>query len=97
MPRYAARIDDNQPEIVTALQNAGASVQHLHAVGGGCPDILIGWRGVNLLAEIKDGSKPPSARKLTPSQKDWHDEWRGQKAIICSVDEALALLDGVKT
>lgn len=92
MARRAARVDDNQPEIVRAFQRMGATVQHLHAVGGGCPDLCVGFRGVNLFVEVKDGSKPPSARKLTPSQSEWHAAWKGQVAIVSSVEEAIDLL-----
>ena len=40
--RRAARTDANQAEIVAALRGVGASVQPLHAVGQGCPDLLVG-------------------------------------------------------
>jgi hypothetical protein len=83
-------VDENQPEIVAALRKIGASVQPLHAVGSGCPDILVGWRGMNTILEIKDGAKPPSARKLTPDQVEWHANWRGQVAVVETVEEAIA-------
>jgi len=70
-------------------------VQPLHTVGKGCPDLLCGVRGTNLLVEIKDGQKVPSARKLTPDEAAWHQSWRGQVAIIESVDDALALVGAV--
>lgn len=38
MPRRKARVDANQSEVVAAFRAAGATVQHLHMVGGGCPD-----------------------------------------------------------
>ena len=47
------RVDMNQPEIVADLRGIGATVQHLHMVGKGCPDILVGFRGNNWLFEIK--------------------------------------------
>lgn len=84
-----ARVDDNQPEIVKALRSVGATVEHLHRVGGGCPDLLVGWRGVNTLIEVKDGNKCPSERALSPGQQDWHDAWKGQVAKVETVDEAL--------
>lgn len=86
------RVDANQPAIVQALREVGASVQHLHAVGRGCPDILIGFRGVSYVAEIKDGSKPPSKRRLTPDEEEWHQKWRGQVAIIETIEDALRLI-----
>jgi hypothetical protein len=47
---------------------------------------------VNLLLEVKDGSKPPSARKLTPDEAEWHSAWRGQVVTVKSVAEALGVL-----
>ncbi len=95
MARRASKVDDNQREIVQALRKAGASVQFLHDVGMGCPDILVGYRGVNHLMEIKDGDKSPSRRRLTPFQDEWHAAWSGQVAIVSSVDEALAVIVNV--
>jgi len=95
--RRAARVDANQREIVAALRAVGVSVQPLHTVGKGCPDLLCGVRGTNLLLEIKDGNKPPSARKLTPDEAAWHESWRGQVAIVESVDEAIAAAQAVRS
>jgi hypothetical protein len=92
--RRAAKVDANQAEIVAALRKIGATVQPLHGVGSGCPDLLVGYRGVNYTLEIKDGSKPPSARKLTPDQVEWHINWRGQVAVADSIDAAVAVLTG---
>lgn len=89
MPRRAAKVDDNQREVVVALRNIGCSVTLLHAVGEGCPDILVGFRQQNMLMEIKDGKKPPSARKLTAAQQDWHAKWRGKAHVVSSVDHAI--------
>jgi len=88
----AAKVDDNQREVVAALKDVGASVMHLHRVGGGCPDLCVGFRGVTYLLEVKDGSKPPSAQKLTPAQKDWHRDWRGHAVIVNSPQAALAAI-----
>ena len=90
--RRAARIDRNQPEIVEALRKLGASVQPLHTAHDGIPDLLVGFQGRNFLLEVKDGTKPPSARKLTSCQVQWHREWSGQAAIVTSTEEAIALV-----
>lgn len=87
-----SKIDANQREIVAALVAMGATVQSLATVGDGCPDVLVGWRGRNLLMEIKDGSKAKSARKLTPKQIQWHRYWLGEVYVVESVGEALAVL-----
>lgn len=92
--RRASRSDENQTAVVAALRKAGAKVQHLHGVGGGCPDLLV-WHGTTLtLIEVKDGSKPPSARKLTPAQEKWHDEFQGAAHVVTSPEEAVNLILG---
>lgn len=90
--RQAAKTDDNQKTIVTALRKAGASVQSLANVGKGCPDLLVGYNGINYLIEVKDGNKVPSARKLTIDQEHWHNVWTGAVHIVKSEDEALKIL-----
>ena len=90
--RHAARIDANQDQIVTALRAMGATVR-IVTQGNGLPDLLVGFRGVTILMEVKDGKKVPSARKLTPAEQKFFDEWRGGiVAIVNSVDEAIDLL-----
>ena len=97
----AAKIDANQNEIVNALRKAGCSVQILSNVGKGCPDLVVGitfmfGAGLTLMMEIKDGGKPPSAQKLTPDQVKWHDEWKGSKVVVNSVESALWAIDDYK-
>ena len=93
-----ARLDDNQPEIVRALQAVGASVQSLASIGMGCPDLAVARDGSQaVLMEIKDGSKPRSECKLTPAEARWHKLWRGKVYVVHNSDEAIAaLLDGLK-
>jgi len=89
----AKRSDRNQAEIVAALRARGCSVQDLHTVGKGCPDIVVGYglgRALvryNWLFEIK----MPGA-KLTGSEPEWHAAWRGQVAVIHSAEEALRIM-----
>ena len=82
------RADSNQEEIVDALRDIGASVLVLSQVGGGAPDLLVGFRGKEYLMEIK----APKG-KLRPGQKKFFDTWKGKSFIVRSVDEALELLD----
>lgn len=89
------RVDDNQPAIVSALRQVGATVQVLSMVGCGCPDIAVGYRGQNFFFEIKDGVKPASKRKLTGDEQIWHDNWRGHVAIVESVDDALQQIGAI--
>jgi len=93
--RRAAKVDANQREVVAALRAAGASVQLLHAVGEGCPDLLVGYKGLNMLLEVKDGSKPPSAQKLTQQQEEWHRDWRGHRVVVNSPEAALTAIGAI--
>jgi len=90
--RRAARVDANQEQIVSALRACGAYVR-IVTQGDGLPDLLVGYRGYTLLLEVKDGRKPPSARKLTEAEEKFFQEWRGGLlAKVESVDEALDIL-----
>lgn len=77
--RYAKRRDENEPEIVRALRDIGASIKRLDDI-----DLLVGWRGRNFLLEIKTARGP-----LKDSQENMVRSWRGQYEIVRSVDEAL--------
>lgn len=90
--RLRARVDDNQKEIVAGLRKMGASVQSIAAMGGGVPDLLVGYRGVNLLLEVKDGRKPPSGRKLTEDEAKWHRNWTGQVVVVECLEDAVEAL-----
>ncbi len=84
------RPDSNQGEIVKALRDAGASVFILSSLGRGLPDLLIGWHGVNLLAEVKNLAG--RGERLTPAEKVFIESWRGQVCIIRSISEALEII-----
>ena len=62
--RRAARVDANQAAVIAALQAIGCVVEIIRQP----VDLLVGFRGVWVPAEVKDGAKAPSARKLKPSQ-----------------------------
>lgn len=91
--RRAHKVDKNQGAIVEALRQAGYSVEDLSGVGGGCPDLLVAgiyrWTGVTCtwVMEVKTASG-----ELSQDQIDWLDAWRGHKAVVRSVDEALRVV-----
>ncbi len=85
--RFNARRDANEPEIVAALQAAGASVLRTDFP----LDLLIGFRGRSIVAEVK----MPGA-KLNENQKRFFAQWKGQTPpILRSVDDALKLLEAM--
>lgn len=83
--RTAAKRDSNEPEIIQALKAAGCTVVRLSAVG--CPDLLVGIDGLNFLIEVKE----PKG-KLTEDQVEFHEDWRGQVAIVRTIEEALEII-----
>lgn len=78
------KIDDNQTRIVEALRRIGASVLSLASIGRGCPDLLVGLRGVNHLLEVKDAKG-----ELTALQRPWFKAWRGRVSVVRSPEEAI--------
>lgn len=94
--RRAAKIDANQNEIVEALRDAGYSVCVTSVVGQGFPDLIVGKGGIprtNVLMELKDGSLPPSKRKLTPQQVEFHRNWQGPICVVETVEDALLMME----
>jgi hypothetical protein len=87
---HSTKRDANQADIVAALFAAGCTVQDLHAVGGGCPDLLVGRIGRTYLIEVKAPKNLRGDPKpLTPDQVSWHSSWRGQVAVVTTPEEAL--------
>lgn len=82
--RRAARTDANQATIIRQLRAIpGVTVAITSRLGEGFPDLCVGYRGRNVLLEIK---MPKEV--LTPAEKDWHHAWTGHVAIVTTFDEA---------
>ena len=78
MPRgYACRVDDNQKDVVSAMRAAGAYVIDTSKMGNGFPDLIVGFRGVTLLMEVKNPKTQYGRAGLNKRQKSWHAEWTG--------------------
>lgn len=86
------KVDDNQRQVVEALRKLGATVQQMHTLGHGCPDLLVSYRGFTCTMEVKDGSKSPSRRVLTPDELEWHRRWQGHAFVVESPSAAVACL-----
>ena len=90
--RRAAKVDGNQSDIVAALRKVGASVTPIHAVGNGCPDLAVGFRGRTVLFEVKDPKQPPSKRRLTDDEAIWFGNWKGEAHVVETAEQAIAIL-----
>jgi len=84
---YAKKKDTNQSELETALRDKGFSVQSLHELGKGVPDLLLGLQGLNFLVEVKHDNA-----QLTEAEIEWHKEWKGQVRTAQTLLEVLLAL-----
>ena len=89
--RRAARVDANHAEIVKLFRSIGWQVLDVSQLKN-CCDIVVSKAGRTIMVEIKDGAKPPSARKLTGGELEFKNRWLGEWALVESVDDALALV-----
>ena len=74
--------DANQAEVIGWYEDLYCSVVDLHGVGFGCPDILVGFSGVNYLVEIKT-----QEGHLEASQNRFIRDWRGSKVVVVRTQE----------
>jgi hypothetical protein len=91
---YARRVDTNHAQVIDALRRCGWMVWDSSRYGHGFFDAIAIRRGRVVFIEIKDGSKPPSARKLTADEIDVHRDFLTHGAtvvVVSSVDQAIAL------
>ena len=85
--RFAARVDANQTQIVSALRAAGAYVWII-----GLPvDLLVGYGGHTFLVECKSGSK----KRFTGLQADFFNNWSGSTLARVDSPEAALRMIGV--
>ena len=86
--RRAARTDGNHADVVKALRGAGMAVRSMAGVGQGFPDLLVAFRDTLVLLEVKDGSLPPSERKLTQQEAEFIAAWP-KTYVVTSPEEAV--------
>lgn len=87
----AAKRDKNEREIIDALLKIGCTVQQLDDAY--VPDLLVGYitstgDKINILMEVKN-----KKGTLKKGQIAWHESWKGQVAVVRTVEEALDLFD----
>jgi len=88
--RRAARVDDNQAEIVKLFRKLGWTVLIISQLKN-CCDIMVSKNGRTVAVEIKDGAKPPSSRKLSDGEVEFRDEWQGEYALVICNDDVIEL------
>ena len=90
--RRAAKVDDNQKEVVAALRKLGWTVLIISQLKN-CCDLFASKNGRTVAIEVKDGAKPPSARKLSDGEVKFRDAWQGDYALIEKLDDVNELND----
>jgi Holliday junction resolvase len=96
MSRKYGRTDDNQTNLVKVMRDLGASVAITSSTHGGFTDTVVGYGGVSVLVEIKDGSKVLSDRQFTPKQVDFHRDFKGAITVIETFSQAVALVNEIR-
>jgi hypothetical protein len=64
--------DRNQRLIIDALEKVGAEVTITSGVGGGCGDLLVGFRDLLHALEVKR----PESPELNANEVAWHRRYR---------------------
>ena len=77
------RTDANQNEIVNALEKIGCTVYKI----GRPVDLVVGRNALNWLMDVKS-----EKGTLTPFQKRFFKEWKGQVRIVRSPEEAIKVV-----
>lgn len=91
---YARRTDANHQQMIDALRLTGWFVKDTSRLGDGFFDLVIQKPQRTVFVELKDGKKPPSARKLTQAEAELHADFiaAGAEVVILeSIDQAVAL------
>jgi len=91
---YAKRVDKNQSVIVEEFRRLGFSVYITSHVGGGFPDIMVGYGNTHtILVEIKSTEKA----KFTDAQSEFMSKWTGGPVVrIDSIDGVQRLANMLK-
>ena len=93
------RLDANHPAMVKDLRAVGAEVVDMTGDPAIGFDLLVGFRGKLYAAEVKDGNKPASKRRLTDTEQSRLDDFK-RVAIRLHVwetsDQALRDIGAIK-
>lgn len=87
------RVDSNHWEVCRAFRQLGWCVASTADLGGGFPDVVVAKRGVLRLIEVKDGTKPPSKRALTPLEAVYHRDMAAAGCPITIIESVQQVID----
>lgn len=89
MVRSRGKLDACHKSIVRDLEDRGAVILDLSAVGMGCPDILWGYNGDSGFFEIKaaDSGWEASKSRTAQRQRVWAEAWPGVPVVVVTTPE----------
>ena len=85
--KYKNKRDGNEAEIIARLRAHGLSVYPMDTPA----DLLVGWDQKTWLVEVK----MPKA-KLSGPQEAFYADWKGNKTILRSVEDATAFAQAIR-
>ena len=77
----AAKVDENQADIVAAMRANGVAVE----ITGMPLDLRIAKHMISIDVEVKNPRQIPSKRRLTDQEKDFYDRWHA-RGLICVIE-----------
>lgn len=93
MNKYSKKKDDNHNDISQLLQKSGFTVIDCSRYDGLGFDLMVKRdNGLIYCIEIKDGNKPPSARKLTQAELHAKEVLKEHFVVLESIENALSFI-----
>ena len=84
--RRDARKDDNHNEVAAEFERLVWEVLDISQLKN-CCDMFVAKGYYTVAVEVKDGSKPPSKRKLSAGEIEFRNRWTGAYALVLSVED----------
>lgn len=85
----AAKVDQNQEQIVRDLRKYGACVTVISSLGRGVPDLLVSYDDIWYVVELKNPMQKKSQQKLTKDEQRWVNKQKARVHVIREIGEIL--------
>lgn len=92
MRRAPRHKDANHAALRTLWRSVGGSWLDITPTNGGEPDALVGFRGQDVLVELKRPDLSASRQRPRQNQLDWHRSWKGRPVAVVTCFEDLVRL-----
>ena len=74
------------------FRDNGFSVHDVHNLKN-CCDLYISYKDITAAIEVKDGTLPPSARKMSEGEIKFSEEWQGLWWLCESIKDADIIIE----